>query len=204
MGLFRPYERTEKSERADTKIVGRTSEEPELADAPQQTASAKQRGAKKGPTPTRREAEAARMARLHPNLTPKELRKQQRERKYKARVEAWERVERSPEQVLMRDFVDARWTITEFLFPVFILVLAATFVTVGNPTATLYVSLALYTIFLMSIINIWLMWRSFKRLLADRLPKASRRGLLMAMINRAMMIRRFRRPAPRIRRGDDF
>ena len=52
-------------------------------------------------------------------------------------------------------------------------------------------------------IQLWFMWRSYKKLLAERVPNASKRGLLMYMINRAMMIRRFRRPAPRNNRGDD-
>lgn len=209
MGLFRPYERSEKSERNKTNIVGKQNKraaEPAKEQLPVDETVQDQDGRKpkkkNRPTPTRAQAEAARMERLHPTMSPKELRKAEREAKYQARAEAWERMENSPEQRLMRDFVDTRWTVTEFLMPVFILVLALTFIFVGNGPATLYISIGMYTIFFICLINVWLMWRSFKALLAQRLPKASRRGLLIGMINRAMMIRRFRRPSPRIKRGE--
>jgi hypothetical protein len=48
------------------------------------------------------------------------------------------------------------------------------------------------------------MWRGFKKLLAVRVPKASTRGLLMYGVNRAIQIRRFRMPAPRVKRGESF
>ena len=35
-----------------------------------------------------------------------------------------------------------------------------------------------------------------------RSPEASTRGLLMYMFNRSLMIRRFRQPTPRIKRGE--
>ena len=40
------------------------------------------------------------------------------------------------------------------------------------------------------------MWRGFKKVLADRLPKASPKGLLMYGMTRSTQIRRFRIPRP--------
>jgi hypothetical protein len=40
--------------------------------------------------------------------------------------------------------------------------------------------------------------------LAERLPGAPTRGLMMYGINRAIQIRRFRMPAPRIKRGGSY
>jgi hypothetical protein len=45
------------------------------------------------------------------------------------------------------------------------------------------------------------MWRGYKKLLNIRHPGASTQGLLMVGINRALSIRPWRVPAPRIKRG---
>ncbi len=157
---------------------------------------------KSEPTPTRKQAEAARMERLHPNLTPKEQRKADREASARQRMESWDKIESSPERVLARDYVDARWTVTEFMFPVMILIMAGTMATAAWPLISLAIGLGLWLMLILSLINTWFMWRGFRRLLARRVPGASPRGLLMYMFNRAMWIRRFRRPAPRINRGE--
>jgi len=157
---------------------------------------------KSEPTLTRKQAEAARMQRLHPNLTPKEQRKADREAQAKARIDAWDKVEASPERVLARDYVDTRWTITEFMFPAMILIMAGTMATAQWPLISVSIGLGLWVMLILSFINTWFIWRGFKKLLLQRVPRASLRGLLMYMFNRAMWIRRFRRPAPRINRGE--
>lgn len=212
MGLFRPYERSDKASRQTTSTVApkqpkQRTPEPAVAPEPKAADGEKikvTRGKKSGPTPTRREAEAARMERLHPTRSRKEQRKLDREARFKNQQQAWDRVERSPERQLLRDFVDTRWTIAEFLMPVMILIMALMMVFLADPVMSFYISVTLWLIFGLAVINIWIMWRSFKRLLAERVPGARTKGLLMYMINRAMMIRRFRRPAPRIARGDDI
>lgn len=208
MALFRPYERTSKDERQRPSTVtepkpAKTHRQSEasVVEEPAQNITVR-RGEKKGPTPTRREAEAARMERLHPNLSPKEQRKADRQARYEAQALAWDKVERSPERTLLRDFVDTRWTVAEFMMPAMILIMAVMLATMTNPLLSSYVALSLWVLMFFAIINTWVMWRSFKKLLAERVPGASTKGLLMYMINRSMMIRRFRRPAPRINRGD--
>lgn len=206
MGLFRPYERTEKTERQRTSTVRRGSRTASAEPAGQPAAAEKitvtRGGAKAGPTPTRKEAEAARMQRLHPSLSPKEQRKADREARFRSQQEAWDRIERSPERALLRDFVDTRWTIAEFMMPAMILIMALMMVTMNNVQLSFYVSMSLWGIFILAVINVAIMWRSYKQLLDERIPGANRKGLLMYMINRSMMIRRFRRPSPRIKRGD--
>lgn len=213
MGLFRPYERSDKSTRARTSTVPEKAKKAPDANAVTSTAEEEptsapsgkkvvRRGEKTGPTPTRKEAEAARMQRLHPNLSKKERKKAEREARYKAQTEAWERVEKSPERTLLRDFVDARWTLAEFMMPFMLIILAAMFVFMSNINATTIIAFLLWGFFFAALINIWIMWRSFKKLLAERVPNARTKGLLMYMMNRAIMIRRFRRPLPRIKRGD--
>ena len=154
------------------------------------------------PTMTRKQAEAARMARLHPTLSPKEQRQADREARLKERTQAWDRLEASEERTLARDFVDARWTITEFMLPAMILIMAAGMALINSPALSTTIMLGLWVLLILSMINTWIMWRSFKRLLLQRVPGAQLRGLLMYMYNRALLIRRFRRPAPRIKRGE--
>lgn len=213
MGLFRPYERSDKSTRARTSTVPEKAKKAPDANAVTSTAEEEptsapsgkkvvRRGEKTGPTPTRKEAEAARMQRLHPNLSKKERKKAEREARYKAQTEAWERIENGPERTLLRDFVDTRWTLAEFMMPFMLIILAAMFVFMSNINATTIIAFLLWGFFFAALINIWIMWRSFKKLLAERVPNARTKGLLMYMMNRAIMIRRFRRPLPRIKRGD--
>lgn len=206
MGLFRPYERTEKTARQRTSTVRRgsrtASPEPAAQPAAPEKVTVTRGGGKAGPTPTRKEAEAARMQRLHPSLSPKEQRKADREARFRSQQDAFDRIERSPERALLRDFVDTRWTIAEFMMPAMILILALMMVTIDNVQLSFYVSMSLWGLFILAVINVAIMWRSYKRLLDERIPGANRKGLLMYMINRSMMIRRFRRPSPRIKRGD--
>lgn len=209
MALFRPYERTEKDDRTKTSTVLKQPAAAEPAPSPEPlepSGSEKivvRRGEKKStPTPTRREAEIARMERLHPTRSRKEQKKADREARYQSQAEAWDRVERSPERQLLRDFVDTRWTVAEFMMPAMILIMALMIVVMADPILSFYVAMSLWGLFLLMIINIFVMWRSFKKLLAERVPGARTKGLLMYMINRAMMLRRFRRPRPRIKRGE--
>ena len=229
MALFRPYERkTEhpgREPRQRTRLVpgpkkkagaatdpggdaaGSAVQEAREPEAPKPAAGkvkvVRRKPVRKSePTPTRKQAEAARMERLHPNLTPKEQRKADREASARQRMESWAKIESSPERVLARDYVDARWTVTEFMFPVMILIMAGTMATAAWPLISLAIGLGLWLMLILSLINTWFMWRGFRRLLARRVPGASPRGLLMYMFNRAMWIRRFRRPAPRINRGE--
>ncbi|MEZ5087686.1 MAG: DUF3043 domain-containing protein [Tessaracoccus sp.] len=215
MGLFRPYERTAKKPGDQTTDLTPKAPAAKSTSAPEQkTADATtgqekiviQRPRKKeGATPTRRQAEAARMERLHPSLTPKQQRKADREARYEARMQAMDRVERSGPRVLLRDFVDTRWTIAEFMLPAMILLMSISMATMGwSITVSNYIAGGLWLLLLLTFINIGIMWRGFKKVLAERYPGTPTKGMLMYMFNRALMIRRFRRPAARIKRGEGY
>ncbi|HMS37162.1 MAG TPA: DUF3043 domain-containing protein, partial [Arachnia sp.] len=64
--------------------------------------------------------------------------------------------------------------------------------------------LSIWVLFAAAVIQTWFLWRGFKRLLAERHPNASTQGLMMYLLNRSMMLRRFRQPSPVIKRGDTF
>ena len=226
MGLFRPYERTTPdaptTRQDETKAASRISS---LTPKGEQRSERRQSGPvveapatvlessagtrvvtrtpqkKQGATPTRRQAEAERMQRLHPNLSKADERRANRDSRYKARAESWDKVENAPERVLLRDFVDTRWTVTEFMLPVMLLLMAGVVGLSAWPSLTIYPAAGLWLMMGMSFINTGIMWARFKTLLAERLPNANKRGLLMYMFNRSLMIRRFRRPGPRVVRG---
>ena len=220
MALFRPYERTEKpvadriseltpkGEKSAAKAAAKAASKKQVSAAPQASAAEptiekiKVVRKKDAATPSRRQAEAARMERLHPSLSPKEQRRVDREARSKSRVDQWDRVENSPERQLVRDYVDTRWTVAEFMLPAMILVMAATMATMNNIVLSSYIAVSLWVLLAITIINVAVMWFGFKKLLAERHPGSPTRGLLVYMFNRSLMIRRFRRPAPRINRGE--
>lgn len=216
MGLFRPYERkdsaassdqiaslTPKGQKAAAKAASRSTVRPaEVLETTPVEAKGPQR--KSEPTRSRRQAEAERMEKLHPTLTPKERRRAAARAKDAARSEAFERQESQPERVFARDYLDTRWTVNEFIMPLFILIMAATMATMANVQLSTYILAAMWILIAMVAINMFFIWRGFKKELARRFPNSTPKGLLLYLFNRSIMLRRFRQPAPRIKRGDEI
>lgn len=158
---------------------------------------------KNAPTPTRAQAEAARIARLHPQLTPKEAKKADRIAAREQRMRNLDAVENSPERRLARDHVDARLTITEFTIPLMLVIMAVSLAGTGSYTIQTITSLVMAGLFLLWMLNIFMVWRGYRKLL-DQRGLMRPRGILMYLINRMMTIRALRRPEPRIRRGESY
>ena len=156
------------------------------------------------PTPSRREAEAARRQRVHQKLSPKESRRLASQQNREQRLRAMNVREATPEKELLRDYVDTRFNLGEFLLPSLVVILALSFFSAVYPAVTAITTLVMYLFIVAVLVDSWLLWRGFKRVLAQRLPNASTRGLMMYGINRAIQIRRFRLPAPRRRRGETY
>jgi hypothetical protein len=162
-------------------------------------------GAKKDrPTPTRKEAEAARRQRVTRTLNKKEARAEASRHSRAERLKAINAREAVPEKALLRDYVDARFNLGEFLLPSLVVILALTFLSQTIPMVSVISTAVMYLFMLAVIADSALMWRGFKKVLGARLPKAPTRGLLMYGVNRAIQIRRFRMPPPRIKRGQTF
>lgn len=162
-------------------------------------------GAKKDrPTPTRREAEAARRQRANQTLSAKEARRRAAAQNRSQRLRSVNAREATPEKTLMRDYVDARFSLGEFLLPSLVVILALSFLSAAVPNITYISTIVMYVFILAVLLDCFLLWRGFKAVLAERLPGTSPRGLLMYGINRAIQIRRFRIPPPRLKRGDRY
>ena len=161
-------------------------------------------GKKDRPTPTRKEAEAARRQRMNTTLSKKQSRAAASRQSRSERMKTISAREAVPEKVLMRDYIDARFNLGEFLLPSVVVILAVTLLGSYWPAVTLIATMAMYLFIIGVFVDGYLMWRGFKKVLAKRLPKASPKGLLMYGMTRSTQIRRFRSPAPRIKRGETY
>ncbi|PFG17590.1 Protein of unknown function (DUF3043) [Propionicimonas paludicola] len=192
MGLFRPYERSEEAAEPTSTDAGA---------APQAAQPAK----KDAPTPSRKEAEAARRERLHPSLTPAQQRKADRQAQAAARQRSFVEADNEPGRVLMRDFIDSRKGFAQWSMPALMISLAVSLalVYVNTQLATIAAFLPYVVIFAI-IGDLFLMWAGYKKLHAQRLPRVPLKGLLAYGINRSINFRRFRVPAARVKPGDEI
>lgn len=190
MGLFRPY-----SQPGDEKPSGQ--------DTPEAGEASPEEG-KTTPTLTRREAEALRRERLRPTLTRKEQKARTREVRRAKEERAMAEAELRPERVLMRNFIDSRWTFSEFAWPLILLSLAVFLFGGRFPVLTFYGTYVLWAIMAVIVIEVAFLWFAFKKLVRVREPRAPLRGLLMMMASRMVTMRRFRRPPTVIDRGAPY
>jgi hypothetical protein len=176
----------------------------QAAPEPATTVESAPTGKKDHRTPTRKEAEAARRQRMNTTLSKKESRAAASRQSRSDRMRAINARESTPEKILMRDYIDARFNIGEFLLPSVVVILAVTVLGSYWPRVTLIATLAMYLFILAVFVDGYLMWRGFKKVLAARLPKSSPKGLLLYGMTRSTQIRRFRSPPPRIKRGEPY
>ncbi len=170
--------------------------------------------AKGRPTPKRSEAEAKRRQPITGSRAPAAARTPQdkakaratRSTKYEAmkRGEAWalNPRDRGPVRALARDFVDAKRRPSEYYMYVLVVLLVAVFF--RNAKAQTIISPVILLLVVVIAIDAMLIRRSLRRLIAERLPGESARGLTLYATMRAIQIRRFRMPAPRVQPGQKF
>lgn len=181
-------------------VFSRKSAEP----APQApAASAGPTSAKGRPTPSRKEAEAARKAALTPvdkkgrrpastaTRTP-----QTADQRRAARMAAQHG---GPVRALARQTVDSRPTVGQFLIPAMVLALVLD-VVLGRrfgKSASTDVFLFFYLYVLVAVVDSTLMTRKTRRLAAQQLPgEPVVRGLGFYVFQRSIFPRRWRRPRP--------
>ena len=108
--------------------------------------------------------------------------------------------DRGRAKALTRDFVDSKRRVSEYYMYILVVLLAAVFV--RSPAAQAIISPVVLLLILVIVVDGTLIRRSLNRLMAERLPGESTRGLTMYAVLRALQIRRFRVPAPRVHPGD--
>ena len=194
-----------------------TAQDSPGAQSPDGPAEAKPRSpaeaAKGRPTPTRSVAEAKRRQPITAGSRAQAA-PRTKEEKAKARVnragkyEAMKRGEqwalnprdRGAPRALARDFVDSKRRVSEYYMYVLVVLLLAVFV--RSAAAQAIISPLVLVLILVIVVDALLIRRNLNRLVAERLPGESTRGLTMYATMRALQIRRFRVPAPRVGPGD--
>ena len=196
-----------------------TAQDSPGAQSPDSPAEVKQprsaaQAAKGRPTPKRSVAERNRRQPItgsRPQAAPrtpedKAKARTDRARKYEAmkQGESWalNPRDRGPVRALARDYIDSKRRISEFYMYILVLLLVAVFL--HNKVEQEYVSPLVLVLVVIIVVDAQLIRRSLVKLVAQRLPGESTRGLTMYAVMRALQIRRFRMPAPRVRPGDKF
>ncbi len=173
-------------------------------------------GAKNRPTPKRRDQEAARVKPLV-QTDRKAARAAEREQRRAATALQREAMitgedkylpirDRGPVRRFIRDYVDARRNVGDYLlivmFPIMIVVLVLSAFPSQARLAYALTSLVIYGLMGLAIIDCILMWRKIKtRVLETFGPDTPTKGLGWYAGMRAIQMRRMRMPKPQVSRG---
>ena len=163
------------------------------------------------PTPSRKEAEAARRQRLTIPKDPKEAKKASRERDREDRQRARRGMlagderylpdrDRGPAKAFTRDFIDSRFTLAEYFIFVAVGVIIAGFV--PNIAVKSYSTLGFFAFGALIVIDeIVLLIQLTSRVRKAFPDPKDRKGLPLYAILRSLQLRRFRVPPCRVGRG---
>ena len=110
--------------------------------------------------------------------------------------------DRGPIRKLARDYVDSHRRPSEYYMYVLVLLLVA--LLSRNATLNTYVSPLVLVLIVVVVIDGYLIRRALLKLAAERYPGESTRGMTTYAVMRALQIRRFRMPTPRLKPGDKF
>lgn len=112
--------------------------------------------------------------------------------------------DRGPAKKLARDYVDAHRRPMEFYMYALVLLIIALFAGKSNTHINSYMQDFLIAIIVVIAVDAYLLRRSVIKVVHERLPSESTRGLGFYAIMRGLQLRRFRTPAPRLKPGDKF
>lgn len=169
-------------------------------------------GAKNRPTPKRKDQEAARKQPLvvADRKQAKQLDRQKRNEQMARTRQAMltgddsglPARDKGPVRRFMRDSIDARWNLAEFMLPVMLIVLALSFL--RTSTILFFVTILTYGVLLVAVADTFVMYRGLKKKVAakfgDQAAAAKGNGMYAAM--RAFQLRRSRMPRPMVKRGE--
>jgi hypothetical protein len=169
-------------------------------------------GAKNRPTPKRKDQEAARKQplvvadRKQAKQLDKAKRQEQLTKTRQAMISGDDAGlptrDKGPVRRYMRDYIDARRNLAEFMLPVMLIVLALSFM--RTSTILFFVTILTYAVLLTAVADTFLMYRGLKKRLAAKFgdDAASTKGNGMYAAMRAFQMRRSRMPRPQVKRGE--
>jgi hypothetical protein len=166
-------------------------------------------GAKNRPTPKRREQEAAnkrplivtdrKAARSRDKVVRREAMAKQRAGMLVGDEKYLPPRDKGPRRKFIRDSVDARWNVGEFMLPVMLLVLLLQLV--DQPWAVLAMMFLVYSLILVAVVDAVLMWFRIKKRVIAKFGEAGKGDAWYAVM-RAFQMRRTRMPKPMVARGE--
>ena len=165
------------------------------------------------PTPSRKEAEAARKARAKVPRTRKELAAAQKAARGESSAHVREAMrsgddrylparDKGPVRRFIRDYVDSRFSFIELLIPLMLVVLILGWT--GNPTVTTYANLAMLSVFALIIIDLLRLRFRLRRELTTRFPDAPVKGTTYYAVARSMQMRFMRLPKTQVKVGQQL
>jgi len=110
--------------------------------------------------------------------------------------------DRGPVKRYVRNYIDSRRTIGEYFLPTIMVVLVLTAIPVK--AIQLLAILFMYAAMLYSFVSAFFVTRKIKKMVAEKFPNESLKGLGMYGWLRSTQMRRMRAPAPQVKRGDTF
>jgi hypothetical protein len=164
---------------------------------------------KKGhPTPKRKDAEAKRVVNSLAPATNRQERRQQKELSRQSRGANRAAYMRGEESALpardrgavrkfVRNYVDSRRSVAEYLLPLLFVVLIVSRIAKLQVIAVTL----MYVVFIGAIAEGFLLTRRIKREVATRFPDASTKGLGLYGWSRSTQLRRLRAPSPQVKAG---
>lgn len=169
--------------------------------------------ARKGrPTPSRKEAEAARKKQMKVPVSRKDQAKRERIAREEIRLRQREALksgderylparEQGPVRRFIRDYVDRRWNVAEFLLPFLIAILIVLAVA---PTGVQTVLTAFIYPFVIvaTILDEVILVRGLRKELRSRFGDDAVKGSTMYAVLRSTQLRRFRLPKTQVKRGE--
>ncbi|TCM44194.1 DUF3043 domain-containing protein [Kribbella sp. VKM Ac-2568] len=187
------------------------------SETPQQTATTASQpkpGGKGRPTPTRREAEAARKSALKKPRNRKEASAYRREKVRIERAKMQDAMktgddrylpaaDKGPVRRFARDYVDSRWSVMEFALPVLLVISLLGVVFSGTFRWLPGLVNILFLVMILAIAADWfLLSAGLKRAIAKKFANESTKGIGFYAVRRTMQMRRWRLPKPMVARGE--
>jgi hypothetical protein len=189
-------------------VFRRTRSEPSSVEQTESDLSSTQ---KKGrPTPSRKEAEAARKARAKVPRTRKEQAAARRTSRTEGSSKMREAMRTGDERYLpprdqgvvrrfIRDYVDSSFSVLELMLPIMVVLLV--FGYVGSTAMANLSSAALPALLLVVVVDGFRLRWKLNRELKSRFQEESHQGATMYAVMRALQVRFLRQPKPQVRLG---
>ncbi|MEI8411580.1 MULTISPECIES: DUF3043 domain-containing protein [unclassified Kribbella] len=171
-------------------------------------------GGKGRPTPSRREAEAARKAALKKPRNRKEAAAYRREKVRTERAKMQDAMrtgddrylpaaDKGPVRRFARDYVDARYSVMEFALPILLVVsLLGVVFSPAFPWLAGTVNLLFLAMILLIAGDWFLLTAGLKKAVGVKFPNESAKGIGFYAVRRTMQMRRWRLPKPMVKRGE--